>query len=266
MIILLSGNDSYRRKKHLDAIVGQFKEKHGSSNLRFFGPDDDLSLVVDFIRGRSMFDPLGMAVMDIGEAITASDDRLKAFNNCLKRASSDREMTVIISSDEEISEELGLSEEDIFKSWVFDSLKGKELESFIGKEAISRGLKLTPSNIASLISLFGNDLWSISTEIDRLIMSDGEIIEDKFAGVSYFSIINSLKSGKTAGEKLVALELLITKLKEDPARVFNGLAYSAPRGVDPETWFRRMADYDIAVKSGKMDYMEALTDFAIRWY
>jgi len=265
MIILLVGKDSYRRKKYLNDIVGQFKEKHGLSNLRYFElTDGNISPSVQFIQGRSMFDPLGMAVIEDLDAESLDKTDIEDFSKCLKRASLDREMTVLISSEDNILADFSLEEADIFKSWTFDVLDGKELAAFISKEASSKGLKLSFSDINLLISSFGGDLWAISTEIEKISLSGESVHGDAYAGLNYFSIINSLKSGRSAGEKLASLELLLTKLKEDPARVFNGMAYSAPRGVTSESWFRMMADYDIAIKSGKMDYAEALVDFATR--
>jgi len=265
MIILLTGKDSYRRKKYLNGIVGQFKDKYGSSNIRYFElTDGNISPSVEFIRGRSMFDPLGMAVMEGLDADLLAKNDIEDVSKCLKKASSDREMTVLISVDDDISSEFGLDKSDIFKSWTFDAIEGKELSAFISKEAAAKGLKLSPSDISSLASSFGGDLWAISTEIEKISLSGEAVHGDIYGGVNYFSAINALKSGRSAGERLASLELLLTKLKEDPARVFNGMAYSAPRGVDPESWFRMMADYDIAVKSGKMDYAEALVDFATK--
>ena len=47
--------------------------------------------------------------------------------------------------------------------------------------------------------------------------------------------------------------------EKEAAYIFNSLAYIA-KGKD----IVRMADYDVAVKSGNLEYEEALTDFVIR--
>lgn len=264
MIVLIFGEDSYRRKKRFKEIIGQFKDKHGSSGLRFFDTSiDEASKIVDFINGRSLFDPLCMAAinLDIGD-LSAED--LSLLSKSLKRAASDREMTVLLSAESNPSAELGLEKSDIFSFWEIEPLEGSELPAYIIKEALSCGLKLSATDARSLISSFGGDLWAIGTELEKLSLSGASVTTDLYAGLNYFTVANSLKFGENPIERLTALEILLTKLKEDPARVFNGLAYSAPRGMLPEAWFKIMADYDIAVKSGKMDYAEALVDLAIR--
>ena len=47
---------------------------------------------------------------------------------------------------------------------------------------------------------------------------------------------------------------------EEPAKIFNILA-----GLDrlPDELIRRLADYDIAVKSGKLDYEEILLSLVL---
>jgi len=264
MIVLISGKDSYRRKKRFKEIVDQFKDKYGVSGFRSFDTSvDDVMKIVDFIVGRSLFDPLCMAAVDIDvEEITPEELGLMAKS--LKRAASDREMTVLLSSESDPTAELGLEKSDIFSSWDFEPLEDKELSAFIAKEALSSGIKLSSTDIRSLISSFNGDLWAISTEIEKMSFSGSSVVTDNYSGLNYFTVANSFKSGRNPGERLAALEILLTKLKEDPARVFNGLAYSVPRGAVPETWFQMMADYDIAVKSGKMDYTEALVDMATR--
>lgn len=264
MIVLISGKDSYRRKKRFKEIVDQFKDKYGVSGFRSFDTlVDDVVKIIDFIVGRSLFDPLCMAALDIDVEEMASDE-LDLLAKSLKRAASDREMTVLLSSESDPIAELGLEKSDIFSSWDFEPLEEKELSAFITKEALSLGVKLSPTDTRSLISSFGGDLWAISTEIEKISFSGSPVVADNYSGLNYFTVANSFKFGRNPGERLAALEILLTKLKEDPARVFNGLAYSVPRGTLPETWFKMMADYDVAVKSGKMDYAEALVDMATR--
>jgi len=62
---------------------------------------------------------------------------------------------------------------------------------------------------------------------------------------------------KDFSKKLVILEQLFLQ-KEEPARLFNSLVYQV-RGND----ILRLADYDVSVKSGGLEYEEALLDFVI---
>ncbi|MDD4930799.1 MAG: hypothetical protein PHG66_01420 [Candidatus Colwellbacteria bacterium] len=265
MIVLITGGDSWRRKKQFKDIALRFKEKHGGSGLRFFDmSSEETSDLIGFIRGRSMFDPLSMAAVDGLNVGDMDKEDIASLGIALKKASSDREMTVLISMEEDPSSVFFLEKEDIFNSWNFEPLKGAELSALVLKEATLKGLKLSVSDVNSVISALSGDLWGIGNELDRLALSGGLVSSDRYAGLNYFAALNSFKFGNNPLARLAALELLLTKLKEDPARVFNGLAYSAPRDIPSETWSRTMADLDIAVKSGKMDYTEALVALATR--
>ena len=56
--------------------------------------------------------------------------------------------------------------------------------------------------------------------------------------------------------RLTALERMFAE-NEPPAKVFNIIAYQLPGRLE------EMAAYDLAVKSGKMDYEEALLDLVL---
>ncbi len=60
-------------------------------------------------------------------------------------------------------------------------------------------------------------------------------------------------------EKIEALEELFFA-REEPAKIFNILA--SRNYLSPEM-LKKLADYDVAVKSGKMDYDEVLVDLAL---
>ena len=70
---------------------------------------------------------------------------------------------------------------------------------------------------------------------------------------------NPLKGGSSIGERLIALEKLIGERGDDPARIFNGLAYQLKNAEEAQMY----ADYDIAVKAGKLEYEEVLLAIAL---
>ncbi len=77
--------------------------------------------------------------------------------------------------------------------------------------------------------------------------------------LDYFALMNGLKYGKTAKARLIALELILSERRDDPARVFNGIAYRLSSQSEAE----KFANYDVLVKSGKADYEEVLLDLAL---
>ena len=56
--------------------------------------------------------------------------------------------------------------------------------------------------------------------------------------------------------KISTLERLLAE-KGDGAKIFNVLAYQKKEHIV------QFADYDVAIKSGKIDYEEALLDFVL---
>ena len=74
----------------------------------------------------------------------------------------------------------------------------------------------------------------------------------------FFSQLYALSGNRPLKQKIVSLEVLLNS--EEPAKIFNILAASS-RNQPAE--IKRFADYDVAVKSGKIDYEEALLDLCL---
>jgi hypothetical protein len=264
MVIFLYGDDSFRRKKKYAEIVSEFIAKNGNLGFSEFS-SEELDKFLEAVKNRSMFSPrtlIGLKDIDIK---SLSKEALGHLNETLIKTAASEEVNVLISSeDSSLPKNLPFLAEPSTKTQEFAGLLKEKLAFFVAKEATAKGIKLSDTDISALISSFSGDLWAIGSELDKLVAAKSyDLSELAMPGPSYFEALNALKYGKTREKKLIALETILYKLKEDPARVFNGIAYSAPRGVSSEKWFGVMADYDIAVKSGRMGYEEALLDFAI---
>ena len=74
-----------------------------------------------------------------------------------------------------------------------------------------------------------------------------------------FRVTSRFLNSRNYWEKLKDLEKLFLQ-KEAPAYIFNSLSYRASGRAAV-----RLADYDISIKSGGLDYEEALTDFLISY-
>ena len=265
MVIFLYGEDSFRRKKKYAEIVSGFIAKNGNMGFSEFSAED-LDKFLEAVKNRSMFSPrtlIGLKDVDIDDL---PKDALSLFNETLSSVAESEEVNVIISS-----ESPSLPKGSPFlvnpstKTQEFVVLAKEKLTFFVTKEAMAKGIKISDTDANTLISSFLGDLWAIDSELDKLAVAQNRDLSGlASSGPSYFEALNAFKYAKTRDKKLIALETLLYKLKEDPARVFNGIAYFAPKGFSSEKWFEIMADYDIAVKSGRMGYEEALLDFAIR--
>ncbi len=266
MIVLVSGPNSYIRKKKSSWVAEEYLKKYGSLGYaEFDGALGDVTPFVSFIRNKPMFSLVSFGFLKDIEWSVLSGDSKSSLISTLKSIQEDKESMVLISAEETPSGDFAFISE-VAKPFIpCLDLEGKELSTFIDKEAKNKGVKLSASEINSLIEALGSDLWSIEGEIDRLsLLPDAKVSQKPFQNIPYFELLNGLKYSSTPERKLVALEILLSVNKEDPARVFNGLGFSAPKGVPSEKWFALFADYDAAVKSGSMDYAEALLDFAVR--
>ncbi len=259
MIIFLYGEDSYRRLEKLNEILRVYRLRHSSlSEARF-----DLSLpqeifrFKEFIMNRSMFDTSKLAVLD--NAFGTSE--VAELKNILKSELRTKDSTIIISSDEKPKAELDFLRKmpPPSKAQQFNKLEGTRLNAFIKEEASKRKLKLSATSTEALKDVFQGDSWALVTEIEKLSLSQGR--GDKARNLSqenFYELISSLRFEREIPKKLVLLELLLSDLKEDSAKVFNVLAWRAGGEL-----LRLFADYDIAVKSGRLEYEEVLTDFAL---
>ncbi len=258
MIIFLSGRDSYRRAVKEREIIGAYRKKHGSiSDDRFdFDQDSKIEDLEGFLMNTSMFDLSKLAVVEsIPKAPTVR--LVKLLKSCLK---GNLDTTVLIISETPPPAALKFLKEKPAIYQDFPLLSGKALTVFIQAEAARRKLRLKLSLIQELASAFEGDSWSIVTELDKLEFMGTQSLDDDKPAPEYFELINTLKYSHSIGSKVVALESILSDREDDAARVFNSIGYRSRDRKEAELF----ADYDIAVKSGKLDYEEVLLDLALR--
>jgi len=107
-----------------------------------------------------------------------------------------------------------------------------------------------------IAELHWNDSWGLVTELDMRALSKAGGNRANAPARDFIMLIKALAYGSLR-EKVCAAEYLIES--DDLVKVFNILSTF----VSGEKK-RQMADYDVAVKLGKLDYEVALVDFAIR--
>lgn len=261
MVTFLHGPDSYRRLKRLKEIIYDFKKKNPGVTLkRFDFEDKDLNLEIsgfkEFMGTSSLFGGKKIAVL---ENISGAAVKLKPFLKNVKISGD-----LIVISEQKIPSSIG----SFFKTVTQESypeLSGEELKKFIQSEAGSLGVSLTNEAVDFLIDNFSADTWKIATEIQKFKNLNGIIgvaelkkYGDYIFEENIFSFINSVIYKHNSQKKVAAIEKLLSQ-KEEPAKIFNILASCS---LDPGL-LQKMADYDIMVKSGRLDYEEILLDLAL---
>ena len=171
----------------------------------------------------------------------------------LKPVTNDTTTTLIVVSEKKLPKEFAFLGKEPNRAEEFDELAPAAVFTFIKKETDARGLKISDVDIKNAIAAYHNDTWTILNELEKIALGGKK--ESIVAAPQFFTLVQALKNPSVAA-RLSALAYLLEN--EDSAAVFNVLAALAP----PELKIK-MADYDIAVKSGKLEYDEALTDLIL---
>ncbi len=247
MIIFLYGPDSYGRQQKQKEIINQYKAKHSSLSIAKFDLEDDgaAEKLKEFIEAKSLFDFFKLVV------IHSPDETI---DELLRVNTKTKEVVLLVVSNDKPQKKLGFLIKPPVIFQEFKNLSDEQFKNFIIREAQKRGLSLDKAELRSLLLQHRGNCWSVITELDKLSLTKSKYA---LAGDQYdlFKEINGLNYGDPRG-RLRSLEILLKK--EDPAKIFNLVAYS--RGFDRT----RAAIYDLAVKSGKLDYETALLDLVIR--
>lgn len=256
MLIFLYGPDSYRRQKKQQWIVDGYRKKHPLVTIERFDLEEEGvgERLRDCIKNQSLFDPCLLAIVRGVHAIENNKEQALWLQSLQDVAG----VFVLIIADSAPPSTLSFLLQKPTVCDEFKLLDGFELKQFVEAEAAARGARLSALELAELYALYRNDMWGLMTELDtRALSSNPPLPPSSFQlRRDFFSLAKTLAYGRM-NEKLSALEELLSC--EDPPKIFNMLA-ALVSGEKKAP----LADYDVAVKSGALDYETALLDFAIR--
>ncbi|MDP3901704.1 MAG: hypothetical protein Q8Q37_01865 [bacterium] len=249
MVIYLYGPDSYRRLEKTKEIVAKYREKHLALGIEKFDFDEDKELdrLSDFIKSQSLFDKFKLAVTNIGNI---GDLPTKPLAELLKGLLETRNIIILLSCAKALPKEFKFLLKDSVISQNFEELKGSQLTALIKKEAAKRNLDLSTDDINELATINKGETWGIVNDLEKLAL--GGNLESGLASPNFFVLINRIRQGD-----LAALTWLMET--DDPAKVFNILSSFMKSSVE----LKKIADYDVAIKSGKLGYEEALLKLVI---
>ncbi len=292
MIFFLCGPDEYRRARRVREVVGEFRTRHPQApfarlDMAAAGPAPLTGQkggarvflrFQEFAHTMSMFEPLKMAVLD-----NVFEDGSKELAAELKQLAPHVELTIVISEKtmpappfgflksvsppsprlrRTSSEQATGNREESIRIEEFPQLAGVELLSWIRTVAGERDVALTTGAVKFLAEVYSKDTWRLATELDKvsgLTKRTIDVPDLENLGLEttpdFWGVMNGLKAPVPA-KRLATLEYLLSR-KEPGQKIFHMIAYQWPDRLE------HLAAYDRAVKSGKLDYEEALTDLAI---
>lgn len=287
MIILLYGPDDYRRERKKIEIITEFEKKHSSLGVRILNAAEKESAadLEFFLRNQSIFDSKKIVVIenlfplrgaggaddeDDGVASVVPSDSeessqsnvgKKTITDILKEYSVAPSVTILISEKKKPAKSFAflLKKSELIQE--FEGLAGPGWDAFVKSEAKKNGITLSVSSAKFLGEVYQGNSWALATELQKLSGFKKEIDLDDLnefdldVAPNYWALVNGAKSYDLRS-RLSALEKLFSM--NDPApKIFNILSASW-REKTPQ-----FAAYDKAIKSGKLEYEEALVDLVI---
>jgi DNA polymerase III delta subunit len=267
MFIFLYGPDDYRRIQKKREIIAEFERKHSGLGLGFFdlAADGAMDALTEFARNQFIFDSAKLAVTE-----NAFEMEPAALAKLLKPLAAAKDTAILIAEKEKPTKALAFLLEKPSLSQRFENLEGVEWLAFIKAAAKQAGITLADAALRFLAAVHQGNSWALVTELQKLAALrtragkagsaaaiEGKDLDalDLEAAPNYWALLNGLKS-YDAKTRLFALERLFA-MNDPAAKIFNILAAQAGEKIP------RMAEYDRAVKSGKLDYEEVLLDLAI---
>jgi len=268
MIVCLYGSDSLRRKRKLDALLSAYRARTGAADVLFADCEDDPEgprRVREFMSQASLFDSVKVAIVAGGGAV---DD--PEWTRFLKAEREAKRRFLFLTDPKRPRASLAFLLKPPVKSQEFAELEGNELARFFREECAARHIALSPEHERTALSLLcaaDDQSWRIVRMLDQLslfIGAGGIPSAHVFKALAHcekreemFRIARALLAAPSRSARLVILEEALGS--GDAAYVFNSLAFQA-RGEE----LCALGRYDVSLKSGGLEYEEALADFVLR--
>lgn len=254
MLFYLYGPDTYRRNLVLtETILAAYRKKHSDLSVKEFSFEEEgaLDALSAFLSAGSLFDTTKLAVITAPEEA----EKPKKLADLLNEFADDKNKTIVVVADKKLTKEFNFLLEKPVKSQEFELLDKPHLLAFLKKEAERLGYgAMDAAALNALVQAYEKDTWSAVTELHGVAF--GKKFEAPQVVPDFFPLIQGVKGGGAVGRQLGALHHLLEY--HDAAMVFNMIASMADMSTKIQ-----MADYDVAIKSGKMDYPEALLDLIL---
>jgi DNA polymerase III delta subunit len=253
VIIFLYGPDAYHRQKKLKEIISQYQKKNSSLTSGDFDleEENDWPRLKDFLTAGSLFGEKKLIVIRNPFAVSEKKDLKKLLQDSV----TDKNNNLLISSIEAPLKDFAFLKNSPVIAQEFKFLTGANWKKFIDQEIKNRKLKTNASDYKFLLENYEGDCLALINELEKMSLSNGKIFSDgQSFQYQFFNLIREL-ANSNLNKKLMALEFLLEN--EDSAKIFNLLSSFSRNKKNV------FADYDICVKSGKLEYEEVLLDYAI---
>lgn len=269
MIIYLYGSDSYRRGLKARELSSAYRAKHEQAD--FLDVDlsesfEDWILVRDFLDQTSLFTPSKFCL--VRESGCVPEENVREWIKILQSVSDASNVFLVISDSSKPVKAFSFLLKPPVKNQEFGELAGKELQSFILKEAGARGVKFD----SAALHVFTEYCFRAKERTRTAVSELEKIALARFSQPIVIQDLQKIVFLEAHDESFqIALHLLRARgtlrlerleeiaLKGDEPRYTLNLLGSLARGEDAVA----LARADEMVKGGESEDEVALTGFAL---
>ncbi|MDD5567225.1 MAG: DNA polymerase III subunit delta [Patescibacteria group bacterium] len=222
MIILLHGEDTFRSRQRLKKLKEGFKQKYDPRGLNILQLDGKTLTLEDFNKAVATQGFLSKKRMLVIENLSENKNKplLEIIRDSLSGLPAEENVVVFWEGGakksrgrKESTPLFGLKPSAGVVIEAYPQLKGLKVSQWVKREVAERDSKIEPKALALLISLVGEDLWRMSTEIDKLASyKHGGIITEADVSVlvraKYDTDIFKLTDALSSQDQATALRLL----------------------------------------------------------
>lgn len=281
MVIYLYGSDSYRRKQKLDEALQSYKNKYTTHDLLHVDLSEDKegwTRARDFLVQPALF--VESKVLVLREV--AREEHV-AHHEIIRREISSPKTFVLISDAEGPVPAFSFLLKESFQTHQFQELNDRDFAQFLLQEARVRKLLFDDAAwqyFLRFVSQAKSDTdpkikkvenrertWRAIMELEKIsLLAGGERVTlidvarhlEFTAQKNFYDLVGAILRGRDKKIRLAALEELLSS-DFDPARIFNTLGFFANGAVAA-----MLAQKDVRVKSGSLDYESALLEFTLQ--
>jgi DNA polymerase III delta subunit len=253
MIIFLYGPDDYRRTQKKRDFVAEFSKKRSEQGIGVFDLAEGgaLEKLGEFLGSQPLFESAKLAVVD-----NAFEAEPASLAKTISPFTESKMTTLLFSERGKPVKALAFLMKKPVLFQEFKNLTGAFFERFAALEAEKNGMSLDATAARHLAAVFAGDSWGLATEIQKLSAFKQKLTKqdldafDLQIAPDYWPMLMGVRSFDLR-KRLAAIEMLFAQ-GDPPPKIFNILASQWREKT------REMAEYDFAVKSGKLEYDDAL--------
>ncbi len=258
MLLVLYGPNSYNRLKKIQEIKSAYQKKYSATIATYaLDSEEQKEAFLRDLHSVSLFAPTKL--LHVTGYVGATD---KKTITLMKENIDKKTPVIILESEKKPPKEYAFLKNDLIKTQEFEYPQENEWQAMVQKKAKEYEITLTKEAVAYLAELNEKNTWKLVHDIEKLALTDKRAMTKEECQAiigeekkeDFFSLTLGLRSGQQK-QRLKSLQTLKT-IKEDMAKIFNIAASMEQKSA-------RAARLDVLIKSGRLDYEEAVLALAL---